>query len=596
MSFLPWWQRYPERLQWEISELQALGVVCRVEEEKRTENQTVVMELSVPAELTGTAELNMTAVFPDYYPLVPPKVFAADLEMPHHLNPFSKEVCLLGTPSEEWGTNGSLAQLLRDQLPEAIRAGLSDDHGGAEWNEKPQAEPYGAYYTTYASAAMVLVDGSWSIPEDAVHGPIEIRLAGPLPGPDVTAARTLGGVVAVGSDTGQTYATLDNQLQELLEGQLVHGRWSRLASPVNVDDAQAIWEAGQSADRSSTREESYQGCWIQVRAVLFPEETGPRKVSDGWAFVLKVRGAQQQNNKNKNRRGGHPRPVSVSGGADQYHLLRTGRAGRSDIRARVPEHLPLATKKVAIIGAGAIGSAVAVHLGRAGVGHLFVIDADVLEPGNLVRHSASFDGVGLLKAAAVARLVRSVAPYTQVVFNPAYVGGSRPQGEPDPLRQISEELHSYHLLIDASADRGTQRILATIAREIGIPYLSLEATNGAWGGMVAYIGLDSSWCQSCLEWFRFDKTIPDPANSPVAYTQPVGCAQPTFTGASFDLEEVSLQAVRTAATQLSAGDGSPATPGFDVAVLELRNEAGERTLPTWNGYNLTRHPECTAHP
>ncbi|MGX9901484.1 hypothetical protein ACW0JT_19195 [Arthrobacter sp. SA17] len=71
MSFLPWWQRYPERLQWEISELQALGVVCRVDEEKRTENQTVVMALSVPGVLTGTAELKMTAVFPDYYPLVP---------------------------------------------------------------------------------------------------------------------------------------------------------------------------------------------------------------------------------------------------------------------------------------------------------------------------------------------------------------------------------------------------------------------------------------------------------------------------------------------------------------------------------------------
>ncbi|MGX9901485.1 ThiF family adenylyltransferase [Arthrobacter sp. SA17] len=340
--------------------------------------------------------------------------------MPHHLNPFSKEVCLLGTPSEEWGTNGSLAQLLRDQLPEAIRAGLSDDHEGAEWNEKPQAEPYGAYYTTYASAAMVLVDGSWSIPEDAVQGPIEIRLAGPLPGPDVTAARTLGSVVAVGSDTGQTYATLDKQLQDLLEGQLVHGRWSRLAEPVKVDDAQAIWEAGQNADRSSTREESYLGRRIQVRAVLFPEETGPRKVSDGWAFVLRVRGTQRHNNK-ANRRGG-ARSLSVYGGADQYHLLRTGRAGRSDLRARIPELLPLATKKVAIVGAGAIGSAVAVHLGRAGLGHLYVIDPDVLEPGNLVRHSASFDGVGLLKAAAVGRLVRSVAPYTQVMFNPAYLG------------------------------------------------------------------------------------------------------------------------------------------------------------------------------
>ncbi|ABK05651.1 UBA/THIF-type NAD/FAD binding protein (plasmid) [Arthrobacter sp. FB24] len=591
MPFLPWWERYAGLLQSEISWLQDLGIACRIDETKRDDHQTLTMELSVPETVTGTAPLELTAVFPDFYPLVPPKVFAVDLGMPHHWNPFSNEVCLLGTPSEEWGTNGSLAQLLKDQLPAALKAGMSGDEH-ADWNEKPQAEPFGAYYNSYANSAMVFVDGSWTLPREAVQGPIEVRLDGPFPGPELT-QRMLGGVLRVGSDTGQAHATLENQIQELLGGQLIHGRWSRLSTPVAVDDARAIWEAAEKADSSSTPDQPYGRRKIQIRGVVFPEESGPRQVSEGWLFVLRVRGEQRQNY-SKKPRSGRSRPLMVSGGADEYHLLRAGRVGRSDIRARVPDLGPLATKKVALVGAGAIGSAVAVHLGRAGVGHLSLIDADVLEPGNLVRHTATLEGVGFLKAVAVARLVRMAAPYTEVMYNPAYVGGSRPHGEPDPLRQISQDLESYDLLIDASADRGTQRILALVAREVDVPYLSLEATNGAWGGLVAYIGRDSPWCQSCLEWFRYDQTIPDPAHSPSPYTQPIGCAQPTFTGAAFDLEEVSLQAARTASARLTSDDQG-AKSGFDVAVLKLRDEAGERTLPTWTGYNLGRHPRCAGH-
>ena len=43
----------------------------------------------------------------------------------------------------------------------------------------------------------------------------------------------------------------------------------------------------------------------------------------------------------------------------------------------------LDTKKVLIFGVGGVGSAVVEALGRAGVGHLILVDADVFDPSNV---------------------------------------------------------------------------------------------------------------------------------------------------------------------------------------------------------------------
>ena len=45
----------------------------------------------------------------------------------------------------------------------------------------------------------------------------------------------------------------------------------------------------------------------------------------------------------------------------------------------------LDTKKVLIFGVGGVGSAVVEALGRAGVGHLILVDADVFDPSNVNR-------------------------------------------------------------------------------------------------------------------------------------------------------------------------------------------------------------------
>jgi hypothetical protein len=66
--------------------------------------------------------------------------------------------------------------------------------------------------------------------------------------------------------------------------------------------------------------------------------------------------------------------------------------------------------------------------------------------------------------------------------------------------------------------------------------------------------------------------------------------QPTFTGGGFDLQEISLEIVRTAVGLLSEGTYDPGS--WEVAVLTLKGEGGARMLPHWEGYRCPAHPRC----
>lgn len=62
----------------------------------------------------------------------------------------------------------------------------------------------------------------------------------------------------------------------------------------------------------------------------------------------------------------------------------------------------LKTKSVGIAGLGGLGSVVAENLARAGVGHLVLVDFDVIEPSNLNRQRYFADQLGQLKTEALA--------------------------------------------------------------------------------------------------------------------------------------------------------------------------------------------------
>ncbi len=74
----------------------------------------------------------------------------------------------------------------------------------------------------------------------------------------------------------------------------------------------------------------------------------------------------------------------------------------------------LRERTVGVIGLGSGGSFAAVALAMSGVGRFILIDDDVLEPANIVRHAADRRDLGRSKAAAVANLIHQRNPAAAV--------------------------------------------------------------------------------------------------------------------------------------------------------------------------------------
>jgi len=122
--------------------------------------------------------------------------------------------------------------------------------------------------------------------------------------------------------------------------------------------------------------------------------------------------------------------------AENWHPDRTQARGRFS--------LPLRNTKIALIGCGALGSALAELLVRGGVSNLLLIDPDVLSAGNLVRHTLSGKEIGENKAKAMANKLLSISPFSTI--NPCTTKFPTVKNEVEGL------LEDYDTVIDCTAD------------------------------------------------------------------------------------------------------------------------------------------------
>jgi len=82
----------------------------------------------------------------------------------------------------------------------------------------------------------------------------------------------------------------------------------------------------------------------------------------------------------------------------------------------------LANCTVAVLGLGAIGTAVAAQLARAGLGELRVVDGDRVDPSNLQRQTLYFSNdIGALKVIAAKNRLQQINPALKVVAVDKYV-------------------------------------------------------------------------------------------------------------------------------------------------------------------------------
>ena len=75
----------------------------------------------------------------------------------------------------------------------------------------------------------------------------------------------------------------------------------------------------------------------------------------------------------------------------------------------------MSKKRVVILGCGSVGSLVALELARAGVGHFFLSDPDIVEYHNICRHQCGIEDVGDLKINALERKLKNINPAVEVL-------------------------------------------------------------------------------------------------------------------------------------------------------------------------------------
>jgi molybdopterin/thiamine biosynthesis adenylyltransferase len=277
----------------------------------------------------------------------------------------------------------------------------------------------------------------------------------------------------------------------------------------------------------------------------------------------------------------------------QAYLGRAMRAGKEDLGERTPALRGLSDRTIAEFGVGALGAPAALELARSGIGVLRVVDHDFVDAGTIVRWPLGVSAIGLPKVEAIKGFVTGNYPYTSIQDFQIRIGAPRMNREDvksqlDDLRQI---LNGADLIYDATAEPGVWYALSELARELSIPYVYTWATPGAWGGVVARIMPGGDGCWLCLEHHFADGTISTPNADPAGTIQPAGCADPTFTGTSFDLNRITLAGVRLAISTLSVDVGEYPVCPWDVAVIQLRDVDGNPS-ETVETYELQAHPDC----
>lgn len=131
----------------------------------------------------------------------------------------------------------------------------------------------------------------------------------------------------------------------------------------------------------------------------------------------------------------------------------------------------LRSKRVLLIGAGALGSAVAELLVRGGVHKLHIVDQDIMQAGNLARHTLSLSDVGWGKSAAVAARLNLLSPHAKVV--------AIARRFPGFTETEVEATRACDLVIDCTGEDDVLQALADEQRLIATEFASFSMGRGA---------------------------------------------------------------------------------------------------------------------
>jgi hypothetical protein len=575
-----WWEKWPALFGKEMAAFERHGVSPKILFQDRG---ILILEVEWP--IRHREPLRVRIGFSPFHPFSRPSVSAPDADLERHQHPISKILCLIPQEAGQWNSNQLVADFVAeriDQLLRTLEARRSGNWDQAAELEEHTPDPLMPYYSSSAEkASIALFDGGRALPPGNCGFASAVVRPHPHPenpdGIELTLERLdpLRGR-ALGKDF-----RLPNENRN---GANQVGRWVRM-NPPSTDDPAALLQAAENAiraisilDREAIKllDESYRS----VTVILFPDEAKyeDRGRQNGMGCIVLV---TRTDGKGKSR-------------TRKTSLIRAEPIS-DEMFARVPAAAALRDKRILLVGCGAIGSFVSLELARLGIGNMFLWDSDLVRAGNGVRWPMGRQAWGYSKTFALATFIVNNYPWTQIASAQGHVGGASPDledvvnGDQNPLEMVRDQIKKSDLVIDATGSTEAQQALAYTCRELGIPYIAGYATLGAAGGVVASFPSKSASCLVCLLEGWGDRLLPLPPVDETGGLVLGGCNTVTFTGASYDLQEVSMNVVRRAVGILS---GTMVAKTGVLDIMSLRDEVGNPKLPAWETVEIPDHRKC----
>ncbi|KAI0078294.1 hypothetical protein K474DRAFT_1660503 [Panus rudis PR-1116 ss-1] len=154
----------------------------------------------------------------------------------------------------------------------------------------------------------------------------------------------------------------------------------------------------------------------------------------------------------------------------------------------LPGQLKLQAASVAVVGAGGLGCPAIQYLAAAGIGHIGIIDHDIVELSNLQRQILhTQDRIGTPKAISAATAVAQINPKVKTT---AITEGLTAQN-------ASNLLQSYDIILDCTDNAPTRYLLSDTAVALGKPLVSGAAQKYEGQLSVYNLGPDGP-CYRCL--------------------------------------------------------------------------------------------------
>lgn len=547
----PWHRRDPERLDFELEQLHTHGFDAPHAADLVDADDVVIrVQLHIDAP-EGVVTETVRIEFPFDYPLRPPRCHLESSRLSRHQAASNGYLCVPASERDWWPgrsatslVDGPVRALLTDSAhgPQAVAAGEVD-----------MPEPASSRLP-YTELAELLVPGEmWNVGNEGDCGPASFEPFG-----------SSGGRRLVRLDTGSRLRApaLPGRPDDRPDtGTTEGGYWARIDTPdpyANrsdvVDAARAHPRVHARLDRKAERGQS------ELVAVTFREE-GPTRGQHRWAWALLT---------------------LPDGDPDRARLGPATRFDEEGRAQRIPELEGLDAARFLIVGAGSVGAPTACELAKAGAEAVTVVDGDVHQAHNAVRHVLPVAMTGVNKASAVAAVASELNPFCRTRGIVDFVGGSDLRGA-----ALQELVGSHDVIVDAAGSRTTRHVLDAYTRQRRRPLVSAGLSEGAWGADLVVISPDGP-CIYCFEDLQDDDTIPSPPKAPVDNVVPTGCSTPTFTGAGFEATQLAAVVART--TVRSSGLTRYPPPDFDWAVLAFRGE------PAWQQGKLQRIPNCQQCP